>query len=198
MAVFPPHPDLIIGNTSLNSCESLKILGVMFDSKFTFERHIRSIWLLKRLVCSRNLLGSFGLRVSYWDVYYFILPCLEYCSTVWSSAMDSHLKLLDKNCRACTFLIPNLTISLQHRHSISPLCMLYKIFHNLLHPLHFEIPYLFYPRRVPRGSLNVNSIFFSPLGFNTSQCSRCFIPATTKLWNDLLSMTVEAGELQKF
>ena len=41
--VFPPHPDLLVGSTSLNSCEFFKILGVMFDSKFTFERHIRSI-----------------------------------------------------------------------------------------------------------------------------------------------------------
>ena len=41
--VFPPHPDLLVGSTSLNSWDSLKILGVMFDSKFTFERHICSI-----------------------------------------------------------------------------------------------------------------------------------------------------------
>ena len=39
----------------------------------------------------------------------FILPCLEYCSPVWSSAADSHLRLLDKNLRACKFLIPNLS-----------------------------------------------------------------------------------------
>ena len=35
--VFSPHPDLLVGSTSLNSCEFLKILGVTFDSKFTFE-----------------------------------------------------------------------------------------------------------------------------------------------------------------
>ena len=41
--VFPPHPNLLVGSTSLNSCEFFKILGVTFNSKFTFERHIRSI-----------------------------------------------------------------------------------------------------------------------------------------------------------
>ena len=41
--IFPPHPDLIIDSTSLNSCKSFNILGVMLDSKFTFVRHIRSI-----------------------------------------------------------------------------------------------------------------------------------------------------------
>ena len=41
--VYPPHPDLLVGFTSLNSCDSFRILGAMFDSKFTFKRHIRSI-----------------------------------------------------------------------------------------------------------------------------------------------------------
>ena len=42
--VFPPHSDLLVGSTSLNSCDSFKVLGVMIDSKFTFEKHIRSIF----------------------------------------------------------------------------------------------------------------------------------------------------------
>ena len=49
-----------------------------------------------------------------------------------------------------------------------------------------------------RSSLNVNCLSFSPMRFNTSQYSRCFIPAITKLWNDLHSVTVETTELQKF
>ena len=123
----------------------------------------------------------------------FILPCLEYCSTVWSSAADSHLELLGKDLRACKFLIPNLTISFQHRRFISSLCMLYKIFHNPSHPLPSELPNLFRPRRLTRGSLSINSLSFSPMRY-TSQYSRCFIPATTKLWNELPSMIVEATE----
>ena len=128
----------------------------------------------------------------------FILPCLEYCSPVWSSAADSHLKLLDRNLQAFKFLTPNLTISLQHRRFIGSLCMLYKIFHNPSHPLQSELPNLFHPRRVMRGTLSMNSLSFSPTRFHTSQYSRCFIPATTKLWNELPSMTVEATELQKW
>ena len=155
--------------------------------------------LLKRLVYLENLFRIFGDH----DVLLrcfnsFIPPCLEYCSPVWLSAADSHLKLIDKNLRACKFLIPNLTISLQHRCFIGSLCMLYKIFHNPSHPLHSELPNLFRPRRVTRGSLSINSLSFSPMRFHTSQYSRCFIPATTKLWNKLPSMIVEATELQKF
>ena len=33
---------------------------------------------------------------------------------------------------------------------------------------------------------------------HTSQYSRCFIPVTTRLWNELPSMIVEATELQTF
>ena len=67
--VFPPHPYLLVGSTSLNSCDSLKILGVMFDSKFTFERHMHSIsssvaqkvGKLRKI----NLLESLGIMKSY-------------------------------------------------------------------------------------------------------------------------------------
>ena len=48
-----------------------------------------------------------------------------------------------------------------------------------------------------RGYLSVNSLSFSPMRFNTSWHSRCFLPATTELWN-YLSMIVEAAELRKF
>ena len=76
--------------------------------------------------------------------------------------------------------------------------MLYRILHNPLHPLHSELFNLFHPRRVTRGSLSINNLSFSPVRFHTSQYSRCFISATTKLWNELPNITVKATELQKF
>ena len=95
--VFPPHPDLLVGNTSLNFCEFFKILGVMFDSKFTFERHIHSI--------SSSVAQKFGLLRKSFRIFgdhdillrcfnSFILPCLEYCSSVRFSAADSILNSL--------------------------------------------------------------------------------------------------------
>ena len=160
----------------------------MFDSKFTFEGHIHSISsVAQKIGLLRKSFRIFG------DHYVL----LRY-SPVWSPAADSHLKLLDKKLRVCKFLVPNLTISLQHRRFMSSLFMLYKIFHNPSHPLHSELPNLLRPRRVTRGSLSINSLSFSPMRFHTSQYSRCFIPATTKLWNELPSMIVEATELQKF
>ena len=102
--VFLPHPDLLVGSTSLNSCDSLKILGVMFGSKFTFERHIRSICssVAQKIGLRRKSFRIFGDRDVLLTCFNsFILPCLEYYSPVWSSAADSHLKLIDKNLRVC-------------------------------------------------------------------------------------------------
>ena len=114
--VFPPHPDLLVDSTFL-TLVTLKILGIMFESKFTFERHIRSI--------SSSIAQKIGLLRKSFRIFRdhdillkcfnsFILRCLEYCSPVWSSTADFHLKLLDRNLQTCKFSIPSLTISLQH------------------------------------------------------------------------------------
>ena len=199
--VYPIHPDLFINNVPLIACGSFKILGVLFDSKFTFEQHVRSVSssVAQKIGLLRKAYKIFGdpsvLRKCF---YSFILPCLEYCSPVWSSAAASHLKLLDKNVRACKFLIPDLEVDLWHRRSVSSLCMLYKIFHNRRHPLYSELPNPFQPARITRNALNANSLAFSVGRCNTSQYLRCFIPATTRLWNVLPTFIVESRELQKF
>ena len=199
--VYPNHRDLFINNVVLTTCGSFKILGVLFDSKFTFEQHVRSISssVAQKIGLLRKSYKIFGdpsvLRKCFNS---FILPCLEYCSPAWSSAAASHLKLLDRNVRACKFLIPDLEVDLWHRRSVSSLCMLHKIFHNSRHPLNNELPNPFRPARITRNALNANSQAFSVGRCNTSQYLRCFIPATTRLWNELPSCIVESQELQRF
>ena len=86
--VLPPHPDLLVGSTSLNSCEFFKILGVMFDSKFTFERHIRSISssVAQKIGLLRKSFIIFGDHVLmkfqffYPSLFGVLLPCLVLCS----------------------------------------------------------------------------------------------------------------------
>ena len=41
--LYPHHPDLRIDNAVLVTSNSFKILGVTFDSKLTFEKHIRNV-----------------------------------------------------------------------------------------------------------------------------------------------------------
>ena len=81
----------------------LKILGVVIDSKLTFESHVRSvaastsrpIGILRK---TRNVYrDSFIVSWCYWSS---ILPVLEYCSLVWMYAAVSHLSLLDRVVRS--------------------------------------------------------------------------------------------------
>ena len=197
----PQHPDLIIDNVSLSTCDSFKILGVVLDTKFTFEKHIRSMSssIAQKTGILRKSFKIFGEQSILRNCFNsFILPIFEYCSPVWCSAAVSHLKLLDRNLNAIKFLIPDLEIDLWHRRAVSSLCMLYKIFHNKDHPVYTLLPSMYQPRRVTRNAVAAHSSTFSSIRLNTNQYSRSFVPAITKLWNGLPSSVVESVELQKF
>ena len=182
------------------SYEFFKILGVMFDSKFTFERHIRSIsssvaqkiGLLRK---SFKIFGDHDVLLRCFNS--FILPCLEYCSPVWSSAADSHLKLLDKILRACKFLFQILQLVCSTIVLLAHCVCFTRSLTTLPILSILNLPTCSVPGESLRGSLSISSLSFSPMRFHTSQYSRCFIPITTKLWNELPSMIVEATELQK-
>ena len=84
--MHPQSPPLTIDGTVLKESDDLVILGVTFDSKMTFVKHLCSIsraasqrlgifrksW---RVFNDRSLLGR-----CFWG---FVLPVLEYCSAVW-------------------------------------------------------------------------------------------------------------------
>ena len=78
-----------------------------FDSKVTFEKHLRSV--------SRAASQRLGILRKSWRVFHdrsllkrcflgFVLLVLEYCSAVWCSAADAHLKLLDRVVSGARFL----------------------------------------------------------------------------------------------
>ena len=95
----PRFPALALGGDVLSVVRELRILGVILDSKLTFERQIRSI--------AASAAQKLGILRKPWQVFQdvdvvkrcfwsFILPILEYCSPVWSFAADFHLALLDR------------------------------------------------------------------------------------------------------
>ena len=97
--MLPQSPTLTTGGTVLNEFDDLVILGVTFDSKRTFENHLRPV-----SSAASQLLGV--LRKS-WQVFHdrsllgrcfrcVFLPVLDYCSAVWCSAADTHLRVLDR------------------------------------------------------------------------------------------------------
>ena len=70
------------------------------------------------------------------------MKVLEYCSAVWCSAADSHLKLLDRVVRSAGFLAGGvLDCNLAHRRYVAELCMLFKNKSNRMHPLSGALPF---------------------------------------------------------
>ena len=59
--VHPQSPPLTIGGTVLEESDDLVILGVTFDSKMTFEKHIRSV--------SRAASQRLGILRKSWHVF---------------------------------------------------------------------------------------------------------------------------------
>ena len=93
-SMHPQPPPLTIDGTVLKESVDLDILGVTFDSKLTFEKHLRSV--------SRAASQRLGVLRNSWRVFYdrlhivrcfwgFVLPVLEYCSAVWCLAANTHL-----------------------------------------------------------------------------------------------------------
>ena len=199
--VNPPHPPLFINDVTLNIVHSLKLLGVLFDSKFTFERHLRTvsssisqkIGILRK--CSK-IYANDGVMLNCF--FSFILPFYEYCIPVWMSSSDSHVSLLDRSFRNIKFIIPDLNIDLSHRRKVSIMCILYKIYNNERHPLHYRLPGPIQCVRPTRYNTNLNNKAFHIDRYLTNQFSRSFIPYSTNLWNTLPQDVVSAENVEVF
>ena len=122
----------------------------------TFEKHLRSV--------SSAAAQRLGIMRKSWQVFHdrslllrsfctFILLVLVYCSAVWCSAADSHLKLLDIVIRVVASLAGGVSeCYLAHRRSVAMLCMLFKIKSNSIHPLSRALPLPYVPACVTRGA----------------------------------------------
>ena len=133
-----------------------------FDSKLTFEKHLRFV--------SRVASQTLGILRKSWRMFHdrslvercfrgFVLPVLEYCSAVWYSAADTHLRLLDRVVSGARFLIGGMfECDIAHRRSVAVLCMLFKMRCNPMHPLNDALPGSYVPLRVTRSAL-VTSVY---------------------------------------
>ena len=156
--MHPQSPPLtILQNCSEGVWCSLAILGVTFDFKTTFEKHLRSV--------SRAASQRLGILRKSWRVFHdrsllgrcfrvFVLPLLEYYSAVWCLAADTHLKLLDRAVSGARFLTGGVfECDIAHHRSVAMLCMLYKIGCNPVHPLNGALTGRYVPVRVTRGAV---------------------------------------------
>ena len=127
--MHPQSPLLTIGGTVLKESDDLVILGVTFNSKMTFEKHLHSV---SKTACQRH-----GILRKSWRVLHdrsllgrcfrcFVWPVLEYCSAVWCSAADTHL------ISGARFLTGGVfECDIAQRRSVAVLCMLHKMFNPM-------------------------------------------------------------------
>ena len=105
--VHPKLTPLTLDETVLKESADLVILGITFDAKMPFQKHLRtvsSVAAQRLCIMTKSWqvfhARSFRLRF-FWSI---VLPILEYCSAVWCSAADSHLKQLDRVVNSASFL----------------------------------------------------------------------------------------------
>ena len=200
--MHPPSPPLTIDGTVLKESDDLDILGVTFDSKLTFEKHLRSV--------SRAASQKLGILRKSWRVFHdrlfigkwfwvFVLPVLENCSAVLCSTADTHLKLLDRVVSGACFLAGGvLNCNISNRRSVAVLCMMYTIRCNPMHPLCGALPVPDVPVWVTRRALIAHRYTYAPPRCRTSQYRITFIPLSVYLWNDLVDPVFDGVGLAGF
>ena len=87
--MYPQSPPLTIGETVLKESDDLVILGVTFDSKLTFEKHLRLV--------SRAASQRLGILRKSWKVFHdrtLLGRCFRsFVCQFWSIAMQSGARL---------------------------------------------------------------------------------------------------------
>ena len=66
----------------------------------------------------------------------YVLPLVEYCTPVWSSAAETHLSLHDRVFNFASGIGGDASIDLAHRRSVGSLSLFWKILHDSSHAMH--------------------------------------------------------------
>ena len=186
------HP-FIVNNHVLESCDSIRLLGVQLSSKLKWNEHI--IALVKS---ASQKLGFLNRCRRFFNAHQvlqiyktFIRPCIEYCCQVWGGAAGTTLQLLDRVQRRAIRIIrsPKLTKdldSLQHRRDVAELCVFYRCMHGRCSTeLSERWPSLIIPTRATRGSTYAHRFTVKLPKPRTEEIKRNFIYRTSKKWNSL-------------
>ena len=172
--MHPQSPALTIGRTVLKESDDI-ILGVIFDSKMIFEKHLCSVSRAasQRLGILRKSWQVFHDRLLFWRCYRgFVLPVFEYFSAIsWVVSGASFLTVGVFEC------------DLAHCRSVA-VCMLYKIRCNPMHPLYGALPVPYVPVQVACGAVIAHWYTYAPPCCRTSRYCQTFLPLSVSLWND--------------
>lgn len=163
------HYDYTLNNTSLNRVIEFKDLGVIFDSKLSFNQHILSVVLASYKSLGfviRNSQGFNDISVLFLLFNTFVLSKLEYASIIWNPGYQTYRHSLEniqrKFLKYVSFRADGVypavgadqdqllarydVLSLSNRRDMHSLIFLFKIIHNklncpsILSQLNFNVP----------------------------------------------------------
>lgn len=204
---LPEHGNLVLQGDTVSDCNDLDILGVRLDKALSFESHIRNLvsTASQRLGLIRKSFRVFeDNSVSASCLRAFVLPLLEYCAPVWSSAAATHVALVDKVFQSANTLCGGgVLCNLSHRRDVSKLCMFFKILSNTHHPLlncvvENNALKIRNPSRITRQSVSFHPLSFVEHPFRTEQFRRSFWNSSLSLWNKLDFATCNAQSIDSF
>ena len=126
-----PLPELTFRAHDIPRGDELKLLGVTFDSKLTFRRHLRNVYLraVARLGFLRQASSFLG-REGRWTTYRgFVRPVLEYTPLIGMGPANSHLQSLDRAQRnALSIISPDTLLQrVAPRRQVYALMYMYKL-----------------------------------------------------------------------
>ena len=198
---LPQHPDLYLGDSLIEDAAKLKLLGILFDPKLTFELHVKAVTKLvsQKLGIMRKCWQSYRDNSVVLKCFYsYILPFFEYCSVVWLSAAPTHLHSFERVFASARFIAPS-NIKLDHRRNVAGCCLLFKILGNPDHPMHSRLPRpADHARRTRRAERMNNRARMSALSRNSSQFNRSFLPHIIEIWNFLPQAVVDSPNVDHF
>lgn len=191
------------GNDVLQINSHLSILGVEFDNKLNFDRHIRVVAQMtsKKVTALRrmkHLLDARGLSTLYKAQ---VRTQLEYASLTWMSSPRTHLNLLDKVQRRAEQLIacaaqreevlPQLD-TLEHRRKVASLTVMHKAqVQHVSHLSGLRLPWR-QSQRSTRSVLTSDCQVEVPCS-RSSTHQRTFTSTTARLWNSMVASVQVRG-----
>ena len=184
--MHPHSPPLTVGGTVLKESD-LVILGVTFDSKMTFEKHLHSV-----SQAAAQRLGVLRKSLRVFDDRTLLVSCFcGFVLLIWCTVLlvvhgcRYTFKLLYRAVSGAWFLTAGaFECDIAHHGSLAVLHMLYKIRCNPMHPLNGALPGLYVPVRVTRGALVAHQFTSASPCCRTLQYHKTYVPFSVPLWNN--------------
>ncbi|XP_037790925.1 uncharacterized protein LOC119586288 [Penaeus monodon] len=205
-----PAPNILLDRKRLSLQDSIKTLGVEFDSGLTYTRHVQQVaktaaWKLGCIRRISHLLDGPGVAALYKSQ---VRSLMEYSPLVWSACPPSYLLLLDQVQRRAEAIIRyktreplDVTLQpMQHRRNVGGLCVMYKI--NAVQTPHLSSLRLPAPQDSSydtRGGRERQEQVRVPF-VRTENHLRSYLPRYGRLWDHMVRNTSlhHATSLQQF